>query len=334
MKYPYQIFFGVTYKCNLNCKHCYVHKKIVTDIPLSQIKKLINDLASHGVIKLIFTHGESLIREDFEEIIQYAYEKGFYLTLLSNGFFLTDEKAKSLFSKGLNKVQISLDSLDSEYHNSLRRRPFAWEKAIDGIKNSQKNGLKTGINTTINRHNYNHLEDFIKFSIENKLEEIDFLMIRPSSDGIHDEYSFTSTEYRDIVGKIWDFKQKYQNKIIIGFHDPLVISQLEHRVLNKIERHQMIDENICQAGKLWVSILPNGDVQPCNFLPKSIGNAYQEDFDSILKKVKSFMKKEFPVSTRCRSCKYVELCQGGCKGFSFADKNRLDFRCNYLLNQK
>jgi len=331
MKYPYQVFLGVTYKCNLNCKHCYVHKKIAQDIPLVKIKKLIDTLANKGVIKLVFTHGESLIRNDFEDIVEYASQEGFYLTLLSNGTLLTEEKAKKLALVGLNKVQISLDSLDSCYHNQLRRRPLAWEKALEGIEICLKTGLKTGINTTVNKHNYLHLEDFVKFAINKKLEEIDLLMVRPSSEGSPDEYNFNYQEYKEIVQNIWSYKQKYQNKIIVGFHDPLAIHLLSPLISNKTILKQMTDENICQAGKLWVSILPNGEIQPCNFLPMSFGNAYLDDFDLVLKRIQSFLDKEFSLPSRCESCEFSELCTGGCKGFAVI--NKLDPRCNYLLTK-
>ena len=93
----------------------------------------------------------------------------------------------------------------------------------------------------------------------------------------------------------------------------------------------MVDENICQAGKLWVSILPNGEGQPCNFLPISCGNAYEENFDSILKNIRTYIKKEFVKPVQCKTCEFGNLCNGGCKGFSVSSENKLDPRCSYLL---
>ena len=49
------------------------NKKTMKDISKTRIKRLIKELADLGVFKIVFTHGESLIRRDVFEIISFCY---------------------------------------------------------------------------------------------------------------------------------------------------------------------------------------------------------------------------------------------------------------------
>lgn len=327
MQKHYQVFLGTTFNCNLNCKHCYVNKESANDVPLHGIEKIIKRLADYGVIKLVFTHGENLLRPDFEEIVKFSNKCGFYTTLLSNGTLLGKERVKSLFDKGLDQIHISLDSLDHQFHNEFRGVPFTWEKAVKGIENCVEIGIRTGINTTINKHNYKRLSNFVNFAIEKKVREIDFLIVRPFL-GSSNECEFSKAEYVNIIRTVLKLKEKFKEDVVIGFHDPLGILEVIKTHGDSSNFEELVQENICQAGKLWFSILPNGKVQPCNFISTNLGNVYEDSFDSILSKLSQYVEEETCTPIDCQDCPAVNYCNGGCKAFQL-DKTEKDFRCSY-----
>ena len=82
----------VTRNCNLHCKHCYVHTNNgEKNIPLSEIKKIIDELVSAGCINLFINGGEPFLREDIVDIFNYATEKGLLISVSSNGLVINEE---------------------------------------------------------------------------------------------------------------------------------------------------------------------------------------------------------------------------------------------------
>jgi AdoMet-dependent heme synthase len=327
-----QIFLGITYKCNLNCKHCYVKKINCEEISFHKIKKLFDELYELGVIKIVFSHGESFLRTDFYKILNYCNKHEFDTTLLTNGTLLNYEQVKKLKKSKISKVLISLDSLDKNFLKKLRGRDDILEKLIKGMELLAKENILYGINTTINESSDKSLEDLVIFAINHGATEINFLTIRPHENEklIMNKKNFK--KYSETIKKIWRFKKLYKDKIAVGFHDPLSIMILKN-CLSKNELKETTFENECLAGQLWASIQPSGDVQPCNFLPIKLGNIMNSNFSKIW--TDSEKKRTELHKNQCKNCLAGSLCRGGCKSFSFFEEkniNNCDPRCLSKLN--
>ena len=73
---PLFALWELTYECNLRCRHCYVIKEPrKEELSCSEIKSVIDQLASLGCLYIVFTGGEVLTRLDFFEIAKYARKK-------------------------------------------------------------------------------------------------------------------------------------------------------------------------------------------------------------------------------------------------------------------
>jgi radical SAM protein with 4Fe4S-binding SPASM domain len=323
--FPVQIFLGLTYRCNLNCAHCYVEKKNDnTDPSTEEITKMINRLADLGVFKIIFTHGENLLRKDLFQIIEHCNNLDIHTTLITNGILLNSEKAKRL-KKIVSKIVISLDGLDKNFHNNLRNKEEAWNKAVEAMEVCKLQNIPFSINTTINKSSRTHLEQIINFAQEKKASDIYFLSIRSTHDDPR-EQSVNPEDYH----KIWQLKHKYKSKINIAMHDPLAIYYLTPK--NFRNKEEIASFNECQAGKAWLSILPSGQVQPCNFWPLSLGDAYKEDIKKIWEEWLYTKKRYENTPKECQNCIVAETCGGGCKALFELTKSRIkrDKRC--LIN--
>lgn len=330
---PIQIFLGLTYNCNLSCEHCYVKKE--TNKKEFSTKKTINiltELHSLGTFKIVFTHGESLLRKDILTILSHCKNLGLHTTILSNGIKLTNKTANNLSNVGLSKVLISLDSLNKEYHDKNRGMKGAWESAIKAMDNCRNNNISFGINVTLNETTIDSIEDFVKFAISKNAKEIDFLSMRPTMFEKYKSNKKWEKNYPSVVKRIWNVKKKYKSKIIVGFHDPLAISILKDEA-NGQEMIEIIDENECQVGGLWASIIPSGDVYPCNFLPIYLGNVYKNNFEKIWDNENLNRRMKFSISEKCNKCNFSSNCSGGCKAYSCNDscEKIYDPRCRYII---
>ena len=106
----------ITERCNFRCKYCFAYFNRRTDLPLESWKKVIDDLKAYGNISAInFAGGEPVLYKNFPELIDYAKNLGFKVSIISNGSLLLDEKFTPLniFSK-LDTLGISVDTFNEK----------------------------------------------------------------------------------------------------------------------------------------------------------------------------------------------------------------------------
>ena len=77
----------------------------------------------------------------------------FYVYLTTNGWYMTEEIAQTLADLGVNRVSVSIDSMDSETHDRFRGRKGSWERAIKALEMVQKVGISPYLNITVGRYN-------------------------------------------------------------------------------------------------------------------------------------------------------------------------------------
>lgn len=114
---------SLTDKCNLNCSYCSPQKKyekgdITNVLSFEEMLRLIKIFVVNlNFSKIRFTGGEPLVRKNimyfFERLADFKKETPFELCLTTNGILL-NENVEKLKKYGLDKINISIDSLNSE----------------------------------------------------------------------------------------------------------------------------------------------------------------------------------------------------------------------------
>jgi len=148
---PFQVVWDVTYACNLHCKHCYATagKPWEDELTTEEAKHAIDIFDRAGVTIIAFSGGEPLVRPDIMELVRYAADKGIYVAMATNGTLITKKKAKEMKDAGVEFVQISLDGIDADTHDKFRGVKGAFDKTVQGIKNSVAEGFFVEISTTV-----------------------------------------------------------------------------------------------------------------------------------------------------------------------------------------
>jgi len=173
---------SVTDKCNLKCGYCYSFPDKITSpnfyLSVDEIYTLVKSLASAGITKVRITGGEPLVRPDISKIISKISQiKSIKdISITTNGILL-EEFAENLFLAGLKRINISLDSLNSETYNKINCGNL--KKVLKGISYAKKFFKNIRINVVLLKGvNDEELLDFVEFGIENNLE-IRFLELMP-----------------------------------------------------------------------------------------------------------------------------------------------------------
>jgi cyclic pyranopterin phosphate synthase len=152
---------SVTDRCNFRCVYC-MPKEIYGRgyeflerrelLTFEEIARLARAFASVGVEKIRLTGGEPLLRREIERLVEMLAEiPGLDLTLTTNGSLLP-QKAESLAAAGLQRVTVSLDSLDDETFRNMNDVDFPVERVLAGIDAAAAAGLApVKINAVVKR---------------------------------------------------------------------------------------------------------------------------------------------------------------------------------------
>ena len=157
---------SVTDRCDLRCTYCMAED--VTFLPrqevlsIEEIIKLIDIFNELGVTKFRLTGGEPLVRKNIISIIEHLntlknQNKIKEHTLTTNGTNLT-KYAKILKDNGVHRINVSLDSLDSQKYKKITKHGDL-QKVIKGIESCIDLNIKVKLNTVLTQ-NFNDEEVF------------------------------------------------------------------------------------------------------------------------------------------------------------------------------
>lgn len=181
---------SVTDRCNLRCVYCMPEEGVKSlsheDIlRFEDTLKIIKAATSLGINKIRFTGGEPLVMKDIDKLI---YETSKLpgiddISITTNGILLSD-MAVDLKKAGLNRVNISLDTLNRDKFKSITR-VGSLDKVMESIYKCLSLDLKpVKINTVLMRSiNDTEFEDFLNLTRELPIE-IRFIELMPIGEGI------------------------------------------------------------------------------------------------------------------------------------------------------
>jgi GTP 3',8-cyclase len=161
---------SVTDKCNFRCVYCMPKEIFGADhvfmhgdqlLSFEELQRLVRIFAAHGVRKVRLTGGEPLLRRNIDKLVEMVAEVPGIddLAMSTNGSVLTKKTAIKLKEAGLQRISISLDSLNEEVFKSLNDVNFPVSKVLEAIDNAAEAGLTPiKVNMVVKR---GHNEDSI-----------------------------------------------------------------------------------------------------------------------------------------------------------------------------
>ena len=163
---PYHVQWLVTRKCNFRCIGCNVwQEQDARELSTEEIKKGLDILRELGVLEVVFSGGNPLLREDIGEIIEYA-SRFFVTTVYDNGSMAV-KKIADLHNADF--VAISIDSLDPEKNDYIRGVKGAWHTATEAVKRLHEEGISVSVAPTISQFNLHEILDLTNYFTERNI---------------------------------------------------------------------------------------------------------------------------------------------------------------------
>ncbi|MBS4007191.1 MAG: GTP 3',8-cyclase MoaA [Clostridium sp.] len=178
-------------RCNLNCFYCMPAANGCSrikgnELDLDEIVRIVRAAAVCGISKIRLTGGEPLLRSDLVSLVKNisAIPGITDISLTTNGLLLP-QLARPLAAAGLNRVNISLDSLQSEVFRRITRGG-ALEDTIAGLQAAYQAGLTpVKINVVLLKGiNDGEVADFARLTLEREIH-VRFIEFMPITGDSH-----------------------------------------------------------------------------------------------------------------------------------------------------
>jgi len=141
--------FAITTCCNCKCKMCGMHKKKPEFISLKDAKRVLDFFDKNKFLIVYFTGGEPSLHPHLIEIMEYANNLGFAISITSNGTISEDQLMEAK-QAGLNTLSISLDHWDAKTCEDIRNHKGIHAKAVAALKYAKSIGIKAYALTYLN----------------------------------------------------------------------------------------------------------------------------------------------------------------------------------------
>ncbi|HET7672618.1 MAG TPA: GTP 3',8-cyclase MoaA [Burkholderiales bacterium] len=150
---------SVTDRCNFRCVYCMPREVFDANheflphsaiLSFEEIARLARIFVGLGVQKIRLTGGEPLVRRELHRLVAMLSELAVEITLTTNGSLLA-KQVKALKAAGLDRVTVSLDSLDDATFKAMNDADYPVAKVIEAIDAAAAEGLPVKINTVVKR---------------------------------------------------------------------------------------------------------------------------------------------------------------------------------------
>jgi len=135
-----------TNHCNLKCPECPSGLGILTRplglLKSSEFSKLIDQISDTAFYVQLFFQGEPYINKDLPAMISYAQSKNIYISISTNGHFVTEKNVDYVLDNAPDKLIFSVDGLDEESYQKYR---------VGGTFEQADRGLRALINRKVER---------------------------------------------------------------------------------------------------------------------------------------------------------------------------------------
>lgn len=267
---PLFIVLVTNNKCNLNCTYCYGNygeRNNYQDYSTKELLKVIDSLKDLGTRLITMHGGESLLRNDIGEIINYVKHKGFYIGFNTNGY-LVSKKIEQL--RCVDTICLSMDG--TEASNDKNRGKGCYNKVIEAIDIIKKYRIPCVISATLTRDNMKDMEFLAELGLsKNIMIQYSILYNSPGLKDNSSDLVMNDKEIRDTVSKILRLRNEgypvyYSNNVLKAtINWPVSHDEKEFFTKHEISKEKASKASLvhCYHGKLKYQIDADGRVITC-----------------------------------------------------------------------
>lgn len=310
--------FELTSRCNFRCKMCYVQmtpeeqQAIGRELTTDQWLDIAQKAVENGMIYLLLTGGEPLLRPDFIELYTKLIRMGLVLTINTNGSLITPQIAECFRKFPPERVNVTLYGASSCSYADVCGNGSGYGKTLQGLRLLKQAGVPITLNTTFIRDNLPDMEALVRFAKEENIPiRTAAYLFPPVRNGHTEQNGILLPEEMGRAAAAFD-------------HMTLTMEQKQKRLdyirgclSREIDEVQCAecDPASCMAGRgaFWISW--DGMMYPCGMLSGVSANVLREGFQAAWDEIVNAMKA-MKLPAECTNCRYKKICPSCAAVFS------------------
>jgi pyrroloquinoline quinone biosynthesis protein E len=314
---PYALLAEITYRCPLHCPYCSNPVNALRtahatanngELTTDEWKRVIREAAALGVLQIGFSGGEPLARRDLADLVRAARDANLYTNLITSGIGLDDHRVHLLRDAGLDSVQLSFQSDESDLSDEIADAR-AHERKLNAAAKIRAAGIPLSLNFVVHRRNIDRLTEMIELTETLGAERVELANVQ-------------------FYG--WAFLNR---AALLPTHEQVVRAReiataAKARLAGKIDIFYVLSDYyetrpkpcLNGWGQRYLTVNPVGDVLPCPTASSAIPdlrfeNVRARSLDWIWRESESFNRFRGTewMPEPCRSCPQREIDFGGCR---------------------
>ncbi len=338
---PQEVFWEVTWRCNLSCLYCYNHsgEPAEKELGLAECRELIDQWGELGVFKTIIGGGEPFIRQDIIDILEMLEDKGITPIVISNGTLIDQAIAQELKTMKRLRLSISLEGATAQVNDKVRLGDHAFDRALAGMAALRKAGVGFGLQAVLTRANLASITQLPSLAWDLGANSFSLRRLLPYGRAKEHRLDVDTPQIRQVVEQLEALRSEYPEGFL-SFPGlvPMDYAQDSPYCQCSISPDKPLS---CGPGYINCGLTPDGHLIPCSYLNQEpwLGPSVREQPFSDIWREGDFIQPMRDLCLTmlpalCQSCSHMKKeCRGGCRASAFqahGDWLAMDPECPYL----
>jgi len=278
------------------------------ELTTNEWTRVIREAAALGVLQIGFSGGEPLARRDLPDLVRVAREANLYTNLITSGIGLDDDRVRALRDAGLDSVQLSFQSDNTDLADEIAGAR-AHQRKLDAAAKIRAAGIPLSLNFVIHRRNIDRLAEMIALAESLQAERVELANVQFYGWAFLNRAALLPTREQVVRAReiATAAKARLTGKIDIFYVLPDYYENRPKPCLNG-------------WGQRYLTVNPIGEVLPCPTASSAIPdlrfeNVRERALDWIWRESESFNRFRGTewMPEPCQSCPQREIDFGGCR---------------------
>lgn len=327
--------FELTARCNFNCPMCYVHmseeqvRASGRELTAAQWLDIAQAAKERGMIFVLLTGGEPLVRPDFFEIYRGMKEMGLLISINSNGSMLRGEILEKFIQDPPVRFNVSLYGGSNETYQRMCGRPV-YDQVKENLRTLRQAGIDVSLNLSITPYNKDDLPmiyaDAMELGVHVRASSYMYPPVRVNGEqfGCGNRLSATEAARCSVT---WDELRFTEEEFRIRAENTRKLVN-EHKEGCPVESGEGVT---CRAGSSSFWMTWDGRMLPCGMMTTPEVYPLEVGFDAAWEQLRA-ATAAIRLPSACVDCSHKELC-GVCAAVCFTETGRFDGVPTYICEK-
>ncbi len=312
---PYTLIAELTYRCPLRCPYCSNPTDLAAhdgELGTDDWKRVLGEAEALGVVQVHFTGGEPLARKDLEELVAHARSLELYTNLVTSGVPLTKTRLAGIAARGLDHVQVSIQSARPERADVIAGYAAHAQK-IEVMRWVKELGLPLTMNVVLHRANLDEIDELVALAEDVGADRLELANTQYVAWALSNRDALlpSRAQIESAAETAARHKARLQGKIDVLFVKPDYFGTTPKACMDG-------------WGRRFIHLVPDGRVLPChaatsittlrfdNVRDRSLADIWTSSEALLAYRGEGWMPEP------CRSCDRRSIDFGGCRCQAFA----------------